>query len=332
MDIAAFDSTKVLRRNVIQWMCICFGCLSFTFAIFNLTEKKFYALGFLEVSFCIYCLYTFIRLIKNPLQIWQSVLMCLFTTSIVVLASFISDPTFGSFLWSSCLPVLYYLLLGTRYAFFFSSLLFLFQIAIFLTKPSVVIFSGFNLNLLFSYISMWAVLHMFEFSRADSSKRLKNLALLDPLTGAGNRLSMKHYFDVELKDKSQQFLFLLDIDFFKRINDKYGHDIGDKVLVEVAVLLKVAVPKGYVFRVGGEEFVILRAFNCTDDALVAAEKVRAVIENTTITIAEHDINLTVSIGVTDYKAKQTLTELLKLADQQLYKAKHLGRNKVYIKD
>ncbi|MGJ8675550.1 MAG: GGDEF domain-containing protein, partial [Pseudoalteromonas sp.] len=149
------------------------------------------------------------------------------------------------------------------------------------------------------------------------------------LTGAGNRLSMSHYFEVELQDKSQLFLFLLDLDFFKQVNDKYGHDVGDKVLVEIAALLRVTLAKGYVFRVGGEEFALLSSFKNADDAFAAAEKLRSIVETTNIDIDGKVINLTISIGVTEYKNGQTLLEFVNLADKELYKAKRLGRNKVY---
>ena len=123
-----------------------------------------------------------------------------------------------------------------------------------LPSPS---FSSFNqaLNLLFIYIIIWVISHVFEGNRAEFSKRLKNLALLDPLTGAGNRLSMSHYFEVEIKDKSQLYLFLIDLDHFKQINDEYGHDVGDKVLVELATLFRITFAKGYVFRVGVKNFL-----------------------------------------------------------------------------
>ena len=71
------------------------------------------------------------------------------------------------------------------------------------------------------------------------------------------------------------YLFLVDLDYFKQINDKYGHDVGDKVLIEVATLLKVTFAKGYVFRVGGEEFALISSFNSEHAELAVAEKVRA---------------------------------------------------------
>ncbi|ALQ10190.1 GGDEF domain-containing protein [Pseudoalteromonas fuliginea] len=331
MDIAALNSTKVLRWNVLRWMCFCFGSLSAIFSAFNLTVNNFYTLGYLEICFSLYCLYTFIRLGKQALQAWQSIVMCALITLIVVFGTYIATPKNGVFIWSFALPILYYLLLGKYAGVILSASLLSLQSIILFEKSPLLPFTTFNLslNLSLTYISIWAVSHIFEVSRAHSSKRLKNLALLDPLTGAGNRLSMSHYFEVELQDKSQLFLFLLDLDFFKQVNDKYGHDVGDKVLVEIAALLRVTLAKGYVFRVGGEEFALLSSFKNADDAFAAAEKLRSIVETTNIDIDGKVINLTISIGVTEYKNGQTLLEFVNLADKELYKAKRLGRNKVY---
>ena len=140
---------------------------------------------------------------------------------------------------------------------------------------------------------------------------------------------MNHYFEVELVDKTNTYLFLLDLDYFKQINDKFGHDVGDKVLTEIATLLRITLAKGYVFRVGGEEFAVIHSFNSKDEALFAAEKLRETVEKTPFNIEGHAIKLTISIGVADYQANPSLESIFIAADKQLYKAKRLGRNKVY---
>ena len=90
------------------------------------------------------------------------------------------------------------------------------QGVILLTKSSLEPLNSVNflLNFSFTYISIWAVSHTFENSRAQYGKRLENLALLDPLTGAGNRLAMTHYFEVELKQNGL-FILMLDLDYFR---------------------------------------------------------------------------------------------------------------------
>ena len=333
MDIAALNSTKSLRKDVLRGMCLCFGVLSVGFAGFNLTVNNFPLLGYIEICFSIYCIFTYITLIRRPLQFWQSVVMCALITFIVILGTSLASPRNGVYVWSFALPILYYLLLGKQYGVIFSANLLVIQVFILGSQSTLAPFETFNLslNLLCAYLSIWAISHVFEGSRSHFSRRLKNLALLDPLTGAGNRLSMNHYFEVELQDKSQLYLFLLDLDFFKQINDEYGHGVGDQVLIEVATLLRVILARGYVFRVGGEEFALFSSFENDEAALKTAEQIRARFESTTFDIDGLAINVTTSIGVAKFKSTNSLESFVNQADKQLYKAKQFGRNKVYCK-
>jgi diguanylate cyclase len=331
MDIAALNTTKALRGSVLRWVSLCFGCLSLLLAAVNLTFSSSYSLAYLELGFAVYCLYTFLRLGKYELQAWQSIAMCASLSIIVVVATYIAPPLNGAYVWSFTLPVLYYLLLGKRFGVIFSAILLLLQTIILFNKQSLAPFTtlSLSLNLLLAYIIISITAHIFEGSRAEFSKRLKNLALLDPLTGAGNRLAMQNYFEVDLPQKSQAYLFLLDLDYFKQINDQYGHDIGDKVLIAVALILKKTFAKGYVFRIGGEEFALISSFKSEQAALAMAETLRLAVESKAIRLDGHRINLTTSMGVAAYQSGQTLTELVKTADKQLYKAKKRGRNNVY---
>ncbi|GAA61336.1 hypothetical protein P20652_3213 [Pseudoalteromonas sp. BSi20652] len=314
-------------------MSLCFGFLSVLFAIFNLTVNNFPLLGYIEICFSIYCILTYISLIHRPLQFWQAVVMCILITLIVVLGTALASPRNGVFVWAFALPILYYLLLGKQYGVVLSASLLAIQMYILGTKSNLSPFETFNLslNLLCTYVSIWAISHVFEGSRSHFSKRLKNLALLDPLTGAGNRLSMSHYFEVELRDKSQLYVLLLDLDYFKLINDEHGHGVGDKVLVEVATLLRIALGRGYVFRVGGEEFALFSSFTSDEHALNTAEKIRAQVEDTRFDIDGLSINVTISIGAAKFRSTNTLEDFVEQADKQLYKAKRFGRNKVYCK-
>jgi diguanylate cyclase len=330
MDIAALNSTNILRHSVLRWACFCLGGLASVFAVFNLTLNNLPILGYLEVAFALYCFYVFVRLAKHPLQVRQSVAICFTLSFTVVVGTYIAIPTNGLFLWSLVLPTVYYLLLGKNYGFIFSLSLLSALGLVLLTKSSLAPFTSLNLilNLSFAYTIVWAISHAFESSRAQISERLKKLAMLDPLTGAGNRLAMHHYFSVELQERSQLYLFLVDLDYFKQINDQFGHEVGDKVLQETAILLKTSFAKGGVFRVGGEEFALISHFTDEAAALVVAEQVRTAIASKCFAVNGDKIPLTVSIGVAQYQAQQTLTELVSAADELLYKAKEHGRNNV----
>lgn len=331
MDIAALNSTKTIRNHVLKWMCVCLGFLSLIFAVFNLSINKSYLVGGLEIAFSALCFYIFNQLTKHYQKDWYGVALCLTLSFIILFGTYLAPFENGLFLWSFVLPILYYLLLGRRLGFILSATFLMLQSILLVYKSPLLPFVSVNLilNLLFIYISLWTVSHIFEGNRAQFSKRLKNLALLDPLTEAGNRLSMSHYFEIELKDKSNLYLFLLDLDYFKQVNDKYGHDIGDKVLVELTSLLRDIFPSGYIFRVGGEEFSLMGSFTSAESAQAMADKLIKEIAKKQIDIIDETITLTASIGLVNYQQHQSLSEFVNLADKELYKAKAAGRNCVF---
>ena len=131
--------------------------------------------------------------------------------------------------------------------------------------------------------------------------------------------------------ESEYSLMMLDIDFFKRVNDEHGHHTGDRVLQEIAHLCSEAVRSvDIVGRLGGEEFAVFLPETGVDASMEAAERLRQRIESSTLLSDEGAaVHLTVSIGVVTRKNHQvTLDQLLNLADHALYRAKQSGRNRV----
>jgi diguanylate cyclase (GGDEF)-like protein len=130
-------------------------------------------------------------------------------------------------------------------------------------------------------------------------------------------------------------LLLIDIDYFKRVNDTFGHHAGDEVLVWVANLLARMV-RGIdmVARFGGEEFAVLLPETNRLGAAVLAERIRAAIERENITAEGRRIPVTVSIGVTTLAADEVevIDQLLSIADRRLYLAKNSGRNRICVDD
>lgn len=158
---------------------------------------------------------------------------------------------------------------------------------------------------------------------------LRNLAVTDALTGVWNR---RHGTELLAADLSARrpgqalSLLMLDIDHFKTINDTFGHQAGDHVLIEIASRLRRSLRgSDMVARWGGEEFVVLLRDCALPDALRLAEEIRAA-------IAEQPFgamgSLTVSVGVAEARAGEDLTTWLERADQALYRAKRAGRNEV----
>jgi len=166
-------------------------------------------------------------------------------------------------------------------------------------------------------------------------EKIQQAAYTDYLTGLPNRRSFfeeaQQYITDKTENNSQVGLAILDIDFFKKINDNYGHQAGDYILKLLGKYLKKYFNHGLIARIGGEEFVILltgetqqQIFNCLD-------YFRKEISLTEITYDKQDLNLSVSIGVV-FNAKVNITSQLELADKALYDAKNSGRNKVCITD
>lgn len=129
-------------------------------------------------------------------------------------------------------------------------------------------------------------------------------------------------------------IILLDIDNFKKINDIYGHLIGDKALVLVANIIKNRLREiDLVGRYGGEEIVILLLGANKHSAYNIAEEIREKIASSSISITKtKKLNITASFGVAELKKERTLEELIKKADQAMYKAKKSGKNKTVIAD
>jgi len=155
----------------------------------------------------------------------------------------------------------------------------------------------------------------------------------DNLTGINNRENFENYFDIEITNAKQEdqslSLLILDIDNFKLINDTYGHQAGDVILIDIATLIGAKIKHEDIFaRWGGEEFVILTPTTNVDGAYALAENLRVLVQNHSFSYVEK--NLTISFGVAQLESDDTKTTLFKRADDALYKAKKMGRNRVEI--
>ena len=125
----------------------------------------------------------------------------------------------------------------------------------------------------------------------------------------------------------------MDIDYFKNVNDSYGHPVGDQTLIELSDLIRHHIRKEDTFsRHGGEEFAIIVRKTDRVTGLAFANKLREVISEHVFDINEHEINLTVSIGITQYESKyKSFDAMMLVADKALYEAKDQGRNQVIMK-
>ena len=164
----------------------------------------------------------------------------------------------------------------------------------------------------------------------------ENLAFTDPLTGLYNRRMFLEIAKKKLNEAKRYSeplsIIMLDIDHFKRINDTYGHDIGDVALKFLASILKNNVrASDIIARWGGEEFIILLPKTELKQAYKVAEKIRRIVEMSTIELPDGErLRFTISLGVSSFAGYEDLEELIKQADIALYEAKRKGRNRTEI--
>lgn len=329
------NSTYNLRRAVLIGMCTLLGCLSFLLGIINLSiAAKWITLGFIELFYALCSFALALLAVKKRHQFWQVILYIFALTAIVIYAVSLSQTIDSMLCWVLVLPTVYYLLLGKKFANLPVILLFTAVVADVIGKYGFTV-NPLLVNFVFSYLLIWAVSHIYEKNRANSETKLQKLALQDPLTSSYNRLALTKYFEtLGAKSSLKKFdkelhLLILDIDFFKQINDEYGHEAGDKVLQECAKIISRIAGDKQTFRIGGEEFCVIIEDKKQDEAIALAQLIRTKLAQHTFKLAEQDnIKLTVSIGLSDYCPDMPLASLLRQADQRLYRAKHAGRNQV----
>ena len=164
------------------------------------------------------------------------------------------------------------------------------------------------------------------------AKKLEKLATLDPLTQLTNRRGMTNHlesFIAESSSHTQLSLAISDIDFFKRVNDTYGHDAGDYVLVELSKMFRDFMKdKGWIARWGGEEFLFAFEGNNGDFAFEQLTKLKYSIEKKEFVYKEYNFKVTMTFGLEEYDSTVGIDETIKNADNKLYQGKESGRNRI----
>ena len=170
--------------------------------------------------------------------------------------------------------------------------------------------------------------------RKELERELHRLAVTDPLTGASNR---RHFMASAFMETERAIRYdaplsviMLDIDFFKRVNDTYGHAIGDEVLKKVVEAARTTLREVDILgRIGGEEFAILLPETPIRRASAVAERLRRAVSGIIISVPDGSLSVSASLGVAERQADETVFDLLLgRADRALYRAKEAGRNRV----
>lgn len=180
-----------------------------------------------------------------------------------------------------------------------------------------------------------------EESLRHSKESYRQLAITDPLTGILNR---RHFYQLARSEVERSYRYrhplaviIFDLDYFKLVNDTYGHAAGDQVLQGIAKVVRRSIRTVDIFaRYGGEEFILLLPATGLDAGMIAAERVRGTVAATVLPLKPNRIQITISAGVSALEAPgqpvpaaaEILTQLIGQADQALYEAKNAGRNRV----
>jgi len=167
----------------------------------------------------------------------------------------------------------------------------------------------------------------------EAYEKIEYLALTDTLTGIANRRNITTLMGKEVSRSKRNgatfSMIMCDIDFFKNVNDTYGHDTGDYVLCEVADIIQNNIRhQDIVARWGGEEFLVVLPETRVEDATSVAEKLRRTIEEKEMEFGEYKFKVTMTFGVSVYESELGIEKSIKKADDALYDGKQNGRNKV----
>ena len=186
-----------------------------------------------------------------------------------------------------------------------------------------------------SYLEQLTRQSAITINRANTYSKVLQYATLDALTNLNNRrqfeIRLKQEIATTKRQKTPLCAMMIDIDFFKKVNDTYGHASGDEVLRTAASVIKAQLRESDIpARYGGEEFAVLLPYTHIEEAVIVGERLRKAVEETPIFVDNKNINVTISMGLAEFGQEENGEELFKRADSALYEAKESGRNRVCI--
>ena len=192
----------------------------------------------------------------------------------------------------------------------------------------------FNSLCAFTFLIIFSLIFIFEIRLSSNQLKHQNaildkLASTDPLTGLYNRRSMDIFLSQAVETESNFALIMCDIDDFKKVNDTYGHDLGDVVLKGVASITAEQVKeKGYVCRWGGEEILILLNNASEENTFRIAENIRRNVSNRMFDLNEKWVHCSLTLGIAFHHTDEAVEETITRADYKLYRGKRSGKNVV----
>ncbi|PKF81108.1 hypothetical protein CW749_00215 [Vibrio sp. vnigr-6D03] len=331
------NRSQSFRSNMLKGVSLITLVAGLLYGFLNLFVFEQKWLGAVELFFAIYSAYLFCYSTTQKYLLLQSSVYVSSLFLIVFMGIFVTSAQSSLFVWLFLCPIVGYLLLGKSAGLKINLVFVPIGAALYYWKsvvPEAGLLSHSLINVLACLGAIWGMAHVYEYNREKTEEQLTSLALLDPLTKIDNRLSLAFSFEKMVtmhRRKSDLFsMLVVDLDFFKAINDQYGHDVGDEVLRQVAKLVKDSVRRSdTVYRVGGEEFCVLLPYTERKVACAVAEHIRKVLCRNTFRVEDKRVNISASIGVSVYgEDGAQLDDMFKVADDHLYHAKGSGRNQV----
>lgn len=318
-----------LRARVLKGLCLLFLTASTIAFIVNSVRANNIIFILLDLGLIVLYASLLMFVHKYGTRPWCKAIIVYSYILVISYMTFVGDLSGGLLNWVFTIPIMLYFLYPKKHAFIASFIIMLFQTANVYYEASyggVESLRGIP-NFVLAYGLIWLLSNIYETNNNTMKLEIIDQAMKDPLTGALNRRALLQSFKSLNTSISSVSLCMIDIDFFKKINDKYGHDIGDLVLIRFVKILTEQTCFSNVYRLGGEEFAIL--FH--DEFSVAITKVNAILRAVN-TINYDDIQpsltLSFSAGIVQVEQNSNMSNILKQADEYLYQAKNSGRNRV----
>ncbi|WP_416307619.1 GGDEF domain-containing protein [Neptunicella sp. SCSIO 80796] len=328
------------RRDVMRLLLLITffgGCV---FSVINF-YRGLMPLAILEISYGLFSL-VLLRIVPTTANLHKWILVYLlpfFTIMMYALAR--PNASEAIFAWILTIPVISYLLMGRKHGFWCSAFFIVIGISVFhwrFMDKDIGLNIATSLNVILSSCLMMTFAHIYERNREQNEERLIELAGTDRLTGLANRMKLteafQHLSAYAKRHQSPLVMVLIDLDYFKNINDQYGHHVGDLALCHVADFLKARVRQTDILaRFGGEEFALLMVGASLRESYQQVDSLRQQLMQTPLLTEQTEILINFSAGIAIFGDDgMELNELLAKADNRLYLAKRNGRNQVVAQD
>lgn len=328
-----------LRNNTILFSFL----VSFLFLVMLITDLISGKMGMFAVAGFLFLgslALFFLQFFNNTYNPWLP--RVLGVSAFIMSMAVIDSGGFGgySFIWIFLVPHIGVMILRFKESLLFNSLFILFLVLLLFSPLKFFIKYEYGpafrflipLALFFVCVCLYLselVRHRIQRQLKLSMDELKSFAFTDPLTRAYNRRALTSHFGDPGNDAFGLSFAVLDLDFFKKVNDEYGHLVGDRILCHVVSLIDRAIPPGaLLYRWGGEEFLLVLKTSDPGETAGILEDIRALVETTPFTEDRVRVSITISIGAVSAASGTNLRDAISLADERLYKAKDRGRNQV----